>query len=65
MGQKPTGFLHYNPIFDVIITFFNYDIKILIMMLKACWLLAHLHCTCEQVNYTEGLRGQKHRNTPS
>ena len=31
-GHKPTGFLHHNQIFDVINTFFNYDIKNLIMI---------------------------------
>ena len=30
--QKLTDFLHHNQIFDVIITFFNYDIQNLISM---------------------------------
>ena len=33
IGPKPTGFLHHNQMFDVIITFFNYDIKNLTVML--------------------------------
>ena len=34
VGKKPTGFLRHNQAFDVIITFFNYDNKYLIMMQK-------------------------------
>ena len=34
-GQTPLGVLHHNQIFDEIITFFNHDIKNLIMMEEA------------------------------
>ena len=45
MGLKPTGFLHHNQIFDVMIEKNDCDIKYLNMTQKASKLLAHFNLT--------------------
>ena len=47
-NRKPTGSLHHNQIFEVLIEKNGYDIKSLIMMQKIRGLLAHQNCTCGQ-----------------